>query len=286
MPQQDRYACDDLLMPNLALPQMKQRLLLIVIGITCLVLLVQQQDLVRLPTRRDLRKLASKRDTPQLGTLSVDAIYVVNLPSRRDRRRRLRDLATHLGMKLSFSPAVSSTNSLITRLMENVKRQRQAEGWCRRKKACTESGPANKQLSDHQLNSLYLPDAHLLQDNPEAQDLGLAGADYWEMSGRPPSKAFDSDAVPIPIVNGTHMARILKQTVAEASRNNLRLSHVENASRDQGLAKSLSRAAVACWHSHVLALRTFVTGGLGSALFMEDDVDMEVCRCPLDSLLD
>jgi hypothetical protein len=265
---------------------MKQRLLLIVICITCLVLLVQHQDLVRLPTRNDLRKLASKRETPQLGTLSVDAIYVVNLPSRRDRRRRLRDLTAHLGMKLSLSPAVSSTNSLVTRLMENGKRQRQAEGWCRRKKGCTESGPANKQLSDHQLNSLYLPDAHLLQDNPEAQDLGLAGADYWEMLGRAPAAAFDSDAVPIPVVNGTHMARILKQSTAEASRNNLRLSHVENASRDQGLAKSLSRAAVACWHSHVLALRTFVTSRGESALFLEDDVDMEVRDSRHDLQLD
>jgi hypothetical protein len=150
--------------------------------------------------------------------------------------------------------------------------------------------------------STFLPDAYALQADPTSIPLAHAGSDLWTLDS---SLAHSSNATaalpgdpitgppaPIPIIHGATMQAVLaaKHAGRFTSYSEFNKRNAFNSSRPNGTASAqargenekgnwwtvLSEGMVACWHSHITALRTFVESGEPSALILEDDVDMEV----------
>lgn len=207
-------------------------------------------------------------DSPS-SNLGFDKIYLIHLLSRRDREARLQALSTSLNLEFTLSPAVPAQDPSIKYIMQQVQKERKAEGWCEAGEPCTE-----KTFARHA--SLFLEDAYRLQRNPEAEELKKKGSDLWFTASieSPPQE----QDLKLPSAKGTSMRHVL---IDRRDGLTIPLDHYNQRPfyplvQPEDVYTWLSSAAIACWHSHVLTLRKFIDSGEESALIIEDDIDMEV----------
>ena len=229
-------------------------------------------------------------------TLIFDKIYVVHLPARRDRAKRMQNLSKTLRLNFTWSDAVAGTHPTVTRILSHVLHEREKEGWCRKRSGCssiltptpTTSLPLlNGSEDSWHDNSIFSRDAYMSDEVLlRTRTLKKVGADLWEYPATDNNQTLETTTdIPIPVLNTTSMYSILTEKKAglftSLAKYNFRQTflHVNGTHSYNDVSswwKTLSRAAVACWYSHTVAMRASVTSGAGSALMLEDDVDMEV----------
>ncbi|KAL5640667.1 hypothetical protein ACGC1H_001226 [Rhizoctonia solani] len=224
---------------------------------------------------------------------STPRIYVLNLPRRTDRRERMMKLQAATGLSWTFMDSTDSKAEIVTRIMERVRWIRAAahlhaidanfHGW----------------WSDHHDNafeSTHTPNGSESELTSELWELARsdsASADHTHplpippsLDQRPPLKVATDRIIP---PGATRDSRTLKNDPL----SNTNPNSVRAATRDvtNALAprlpklpywRILTRAAIACWHSHISVIREIasetIQGGTSDTgvLILEDDIDMEV----------
>ena len=182
-------------------------------------------------------------------------IYVISLPERQDRREQMECLRADLNLSWTIIDATPFTNPLIHRLLDWVVHQREQ----------TPLGVGNSSTgTETSTNSIFrwpreINAFSVLTHKP----LLPSGSDVWttQPPPLPDSIALSSPSSPPPL-----------------------LSAVDDFSMPSGTLRvvgwmKLTPARVACWHSHVSAIRTFIdkddTQPEDVGVFLEDDIDME-----------
>ncbi|KAI0044898.1 hypothetical protein FA95DRAFT_1561739 [Auriscalpium vulgare] len=225
------------------------------------------------------------------GLLAVPRIYVVSLPRRTDRRAQMEQLRSTLGMRWEYVDALDGPAQDVITLMQQVHVLRTAL------RNSTSVGDASHFRQPPQDPALRMgipaaDDAHApcnvptlrwprdLEDPLRSQGpLPPLGADLWLMPhARGSSEHFVPSEGALEISNSSTLSGGSDSRVAAA------LPELACASKDSVLAdfspmlppyKRLTPAKVACWHSHLQAIRAIANGDDSAALVLEDDVDME-----------
>jgi hypothetical protein len=227
---------------------------------------------------------------PLNRTTSVwDGIHVVHLPARTDRFERMSKLANALSLDFTFHTATLADSYATDKLMEHVRREREAEGWCLGDRTACRAHPNDSSPffeaplpydfqpdvleegmdNEWEATSLFLPDAYL--SSQASLPYTPAHADLWDSAAL--DAARDS---PIPVLAETTTNDVLRD-----KRQHAFLSYKAYNRRrrfDPALTVRvlpLARGEVACWNSHVRVLQAFLASGRQSALIVEDDVDVE-----------
>ncbi|KAG0151959.1 hypothetical protein CROQUDRAFT_650533 [Cronartium quercuum f. sp. fusiforme G11] len=140
---------------------------------------------------------------------------------------------------------------------------------------------------------MFLADAYALHSDPLSIPLGIVGADVWALDegqrsrlGLAPDQLPSSDTSPpaLPVITSSSMESILRHRSSEGPEPDYYRFNRRQQFRPGGMAEErlrhwwnvLSDAAIACWHSHLSVIRTFVESKDRMALILEDDVDLEV----------
>ncbi|KAG8221481.1 hypothetical protein J3R82DRAFT_1694 [Butyriboletus roseoflavus] len=182
-------------------------------------------------------------------------IYLISLPERKDRHEQMELLRTALNLSWTIVDATPFTNPLVYRLLDWVVHQREQ----------TPLGVGNASTgTETSTNSIFhwpreINALSVLTHEP----LLPSGSDVWitQPAPLPVSMTPSSPSSPPPL-----------------------LSAVDDFSMPTGILRivdwmKLSPARVACWHSHVSAIRVFIdkddTQPEDVAVFLEDDIDME-----------
>jgi hypothetical protein len=232
----------------------------------------------------------SIRHRHALASSVWDSIYVVHLPSRTDRHARMLALSTALDLRLTFHPATLAASNTTQHILEHVRREREAEGWCLDHAACspadfsTEPGLYETRLpldfnsdvlaegkaNGWQSTSLFLPDAYL--SSTTHLDYTPSFADLWAQD----ATEEEPRDTPVPVLTETGTNDILrdKRKHAFVSYD----SYNQRRRFDPGLTVRvlpLSKGEASCWHSHTDVMRRFLASGEKSTLIVEDDVDVE-----------
>lgn len=234
------------------------------------------------------------RPTPGRA-LTFDTITVIHLPRRTDRLERMLAIGRAHRLDFEFLEATPADSRTVSGILDHVRQEREYEGWCLSAEGCHEKqqidlrqsfhtyftgyGPDAEQLEAEATengwspDSIFAPDAFLdpfaLETDPEGR-LGLSGADLW------PDGSVEELSTPIPVMKETSMLDVLrdKRKHLFTSYEDYNRRHMFNGTL-QVRALPLANAEVACWHSHVTAMRNFLASGKRSMLILEDDVDME-----------
>jgi hypothetical protein len=232
----------------------------------------------------------SIRQPHALATSVWDSIYVVHLASRTDRHARMLALSTALDLKLTFHPATLAASNTTQHILEHVRREREAEGWCLDHEACSpadfSSEPglyetrlpldfnstvlAEGKANGWQSTSLFLPDAYI--SSTTHLDYTPSFADLWAQD----ATEEEPRDTPVPVLTETGTNDILrdKRKHAFVSYD----SYNQRKRFDPGLTVRvlpLSKGEASCWHSHTDVMRRFLASGERSTLIVEDDVDVE-----------
>lgn len=231
-------------------------------------------ELVEQPLRAFSRQGSSGKAQSN-DTLGFDTVYLIHLEARKDRQRRIKLLVHELGLRVNISYAVPAHHPTISQIYSHVAQQRQALQDCHNSSYCDQDGR----------DDLFTEDVYRLQNTPEKEQLGLAGADLWT---QPATQAVTTETTTLSITPGISMHQILldreKGLDQPAARYNKLPTSVDSLSTTEN-TQYLSLPIIACWHSHILTLRKFIDSGAASALILEDDIDMEVGRFARCSLL-
>lgn len=190
--------------------------------------------------------------THSLGFASQ--IYVISLPERKDRHEQMERLRTALNLSWTVIDATPFANPLIYRILDWVVYQREQTPLGGDPSTDMETSSNSVFRWPREINALSV-----LTHKP----LVPSGSDVW--TAQPPplpvSIRPSSPSSPPPLV-----------------------SAVDDYSMPTGILRDvhwmkLTPPRVACWHSHVAAIRTFVDRDDSHpedvAVFLEDDIDME-----------
>ena len=190
-----------------------------------------------------LAEPGTSRTSRTLGVASD--IFVISLPRRADRRNEMLRLADVMHLDFTWVDAIGANNPDIDKIMQHVRAQRYLE-----------SLPSFKPGS--------FKDASI-QSTPD----GLFGSDLWTLNTSDPRVAQNIDVssifrnlmdgdVPIPCTKGNPF-RPLAVPPGKPGKMTL-----------------LSKPMVACWHSHLQAIRRIVRAPENRvSLVFEDDIDLE-----------
>jgi hypothetical protein len=225
---------------------------------------------------------------------STPRIYMLNLPRRTDRRERMMKLQTATGLSWTFVDSTDSKAEIVTRIMERVRWIRAAarlhaidsnfHGW----------------WSDHHSAFEW---THMLNDSESEP-----GSELWELAHSDPASADHTHPLPVPpsidqrpslevATNRIIPRHDEAQDFQGALKNNPLFDTSTNPVRTatRGVTNTftprlpkvpywriLTRAAVACWHSHTSVIREIAsetiqagTSDTGTVI-LEDDIDMEL----------
>ncbi|KAG9125700.1 hypothetical protein FRC07_006554 [Ceratobasidium sp. 392] len=214
-------------------------------------------------------------------------VYMISLPRRTDRRSRMRKLQAVTGLSWTFVDATDSAADVVGRIIERVRWARASaylhaidagfRGW----------------WSDH-------------QDELAWFDTNPKGSALWELAPSDPASTDYTRPLPIPPLRDQRLAleaatghtiprldavqtmdftRILSSnTDLSSPRAATRVVTNSPVSRLDELPywRVLTRATIACWHSHIGLIRTVASESahVGTSdtgvIILEDDVDMEV----------
>ncbi|KAH7330704.1 hypothetical protein B0J17DRAFT_722387 [Rhizoctonia solani] len=221
---------------------------------------------------------------------STPRIYMLNLPRRTDRRERMMRLQAATGLSWIFVDSTDSKAEIVTRIMERVRWIRAAahlhaidanfHGW----------------WSDHHGNSFkwtHMPNGS--ESEPSSE--------LWELARSDPASADHTHPLPIPpsvdqrpplevatsIIPRTGATRDSRQAPLFNTNPNSARSATRNVTSTLGPRlrklpywRILTRAAIACWHSHIRVIREIASETIQAGtpdigvLILEDDIDMEV----------
>ncbi|KAG8763907.1 hypothetical protein FRC11_009429 [Ceratobasidium sp. 423] len=225
---------------------------------------------------------------------STPRIYMLNLPRRTDRRERMMRLQAATGLSWTFVDSTDSKAEIVTRIMERVRWIRAAahlhaidanfHGW----------------WSDHHNNTFEWMHMRNGSESEPSSELGgfarsdPASADHTYPLPVPPSL---DQRPPLEVATSHIILRASARDSGQTLKNNPLFNTNPNSARaatrdvTNTLAprlpkppywRILTRAAIACWHSHIsvireIALETTQAGTSDTGvLILEDDIDMEV----------
>ncbi|KAJ3518302.1 hypothetical protein NMY22_g13746 [Coprinellus aureogranulatus] len=180
------------------------------------------------------------------GLAVVDSIYVVSLRSRQDRRNEMDALARLLGLRWTYTDAVSANDSVVKATLQWVK---QLRGQSLGSTAPSDIG------STKGVNFTWPPGIETLALSDEPLDtlnpidlLDLDGGDY----------AFEEGST---------------DSVLPVATEDYKIAPIVTGLPDWMI---LTPSRVACWHSHLNEIKRIANGAKSSVtLVLEDDVDME-----------
>ena len=218
-------------------------LALLAIGILFLYLVLQR------PYKSQFDSKPYLETNSTLGWGIATRIFVISLPERSDRRASLKPLwRSHRLDDIQYVDAVNAKAPEMDRIISHVRRERRKEH-------------ANGQ-------GFRSPQRPSFRDGLGRDAEELWGSDLWTLEPPLPDEdLLDPDAFfPITMEQGNpfnpHKLYEPTPTVSAIRSNN-----------------PLSRAMVACWHSHLQAIRRVAISGSnvhkGTYIILEDDVDFE-----------
>ncbi|KAK4704559.1 hypothetical protein P7C70_g1647, partial [Phenoliferia sp. Uapishka_3] len=216
-----------------------------------------------IPLRSNLSHVAES--VPNLG---FDHIYVITLPGKVDRRHAMDKLALALGLQFTYVTAVASTDPAIGWISERVHEVR-----TRKHEILARSGlVAAKSLGGQDIDSVWLMPSQDISPSsrvrltPDPYHPSLRGLVFPSLAeprwgGNDWVSYFDTEY-------GT--GATLEPEDAHINVTDLLWDPLETYPNRQATA-----GTIACWLSHVQALKMMRENGDHSALILEDDVDLE-----------
>jgi hypothetical protein len=184
---------------------------------------------------------------PHSRTLGIaDAIYVISLARRTDRREIMDSIADALGLDFTYVDATDFKEPSGKAIIDNI---RDRVRWQRNRIDDRDALPSDWPKADYSKSKIYVHNAFPFKwsadveenkDDPLAKPLGVYGADYWDMY--PLNEEYERTH---PLPPWTEAER--KAHVMEASVMN-----------NQNVERWLTEAGFACWHSHHKTLREIV----------------------------
>ncbi|KZS95206.1 hypothetical protein SISNIDRAFT_452552 [Sistotremastrum niveocremeum HHB9708] len=214
------------------------------------------------------KKLATIRPVdskPHSKTLGIaDALYVVSLPRRTDRRASMDSIAKALDLDFKYIDATDfgeegpgKGKELIEKLMDRMEWQRHNR--IDEREALPEDWPipfndTNGGFIERAFPFQWSPDAVDNHQHPLAKKIEMSGADRWDLDPE--------------WEKANPMERLSAKERAE-----LRCSSLTNKLNYRGA--KLTKAMVSCWHSHMNAFRQIMKDQPPVSIIFEDDIDME-----------
>jgi hypothetical protein len=187
--------------------------------------------------------------------MNASRVFVISLPQRNDRRVDMEKLRVHLDVQWTYLAAADPEDEPISRVMARVKSRR-------KQLALNATFPTQDDVSRRYLDEQIRWPWSIGNLSGSMVPLNLSGSDTWSIETPPSyfvSESQSSDAFPLdPLTCSVYNAHI-PYPIA-------------------GLPdyKILTSAKVACWHSHLYAIRAIADGSPGEfGIILEDDVDLE-----------
>ena len=179
--------------------------------------------------------------TPSSGTglAVIDAIYVVSLPSRTDRRNEMEALAARLNLRWTYVDAMPANHSTVKSTLRWVKEARAA------REALKVHGD-NDSTHGVPVSWPTIIDSLALSNEP---------LDAWKAIGVPSEEGIDDTLIPVATDDNKIAASV----------------------SDLPAWMILTLGRVACWQSHLQVIQRVANDVLSkTTLILEDDVDMEI----------
>ena len=231
--------------------------------------------------RQQLSLVRPSDKQPHSRTLGIaDAIFVISLKRRQDRRDIMDSIAKALDLDFTY---VDATDFKTPEGREIVDRLRNRVRWQRSRIDDRDALPDDWPTPDANKSDTYILNAFPFKwsedvmknkHDPLARPLGISGADYWDMD--PPNEEWEK-AHPLP----PWAEEEQKADVMEASVMN-----------NQNKERCITDAKFSCWHSHHRVIREIVRRRkpspcfpsltnthsileLNAAIIFQDDIDLE-----------
>ncbi|KAF8741334.1 hypothetical protein RHS02_03478, partial [Rhizoctonia solani] len=225
---------------------------------------------------------------------STPRIYMLNLPRRTDRRERMMKLRAATGLSWTFVDSTDSNAEIVTQIMERVR-------WIR--------AAAHLHAIDSNFRGWWSDHHDVFEWRHMSNDSeSEPSSELWELARSDPASADHTHPLPVPpsidqrpplevatsrIIPRNGEAQDSRQTLKNNPLFNTSTNSARTATR--GVTNTLTprlpklpywrvltRAAIACWHSHIsvireIALETIQAGTSDAGvIILEDDIDMEV----------
>lgn len=213
--------------------------------------------------RQQLAMIRPSDKAPHSRTLDADAIYVISLARRQDRRDIMNSIADALDLDFTYVDATDFKDPKGRTIIDNI---RNRVRWQRTRIDDRDALPGDWPTPNYSKSDIYIHNAFPFKwsadvennkGDPLAKPLGIYGADYWDMY--PQDEAWEK-AHPLP-----------PWTEEESKAKVMEASVMNNQNRE----RPLTDAGFACYHSHHRTLREIVRRKLKSAIIFEDDIDIE-----------
>ncbi|CAA7267312.1 unnamed protein product [Cyclocybe aegerita] len=203
-----------------------------------LLLLVAFGFFVLLPFWQNANNNIHQTDTDSsLGLGVADAIYVISLPARHDRRKDMEKIRLSLNLSWTYVDALPSANPLVGIMMQWITLVRNRPPYLTR----SDDSPSPDKTSFS-----WPEDAETMNE-----------LDFWNVD-------------PWPSLFGVPISSSL-QPLASATQD---FTIASNASKlPEHLILTPSR--VACWYSHLCVIQKIANSGDSVSIILEDDIDME-----------
>ena len=181
-----------------------------------------------------------------LRTLGVASnIFVISLRRRTDRRSEMLKLADIMHLHFTWVDAIDANDPDIDKIMQRVRTQRYLE-----------SLPSFKPGSFKDAFGQSTPD-------------GLFGSDLWTLNASDPRIAQDTNMLPI-------FSNAMNEDAPVPCTKGSPFRPLAVPPGKPGQTTLLSKAMVACWHSHLQVIRRIVRAPERRvSIVFEDDVDLE-----------
>lgn len=197
--------------------------------------------------RQQLSLVRPTDKQPHSKTLGIaDAIFVISLARRTDRRQIMDSIATALDLEFTYIDATDykspSGRSIINRIRDRVR-------WQRPRIDNRPALPSEIPTPDFQKSETYIwnafpfkwsEDVEKNKDDPFREPLGVYGADYWDLD--PVDEEWEREN-PLPDwTKEEHEAKVMEASVTN----------------NQNRQRWITDAGFSCWHSHHRTVREIV----------------------------
>lgn len=212
---------------------------------------LQKEDY--LAYRRHLEQKHAPYNRTGDRALGFDSIYVLSLPSAAERQDQMQKIAWALGLQFEIFQATTKDLPAIGWIADRVKEIKDIK----RPVLAKVLGKAEGEVGGMGADSVWFQD-----ERPEQGFVfGARNDSRWTLDET--EVAWTEYLVRAP-------AASLQSQTTEAQVKDLLWDRVET-----GDFRQLTAAVLACWHSHTSMWRKMLAKGESSALFLEDDVDIE-----------
>ncbi|KAF8599258.1 hypothetical protein BDV93DRAFT_546984 [Ceratobasidium sp. AG-I] len=227
----------------------------------------------------------------QHPNLLAPRVYMITLPRRADRRKRMMKLQAVTGLSWTFVDATDSTAEIVGRIIERIR-------WSR----------ASVYL--HAIDASFIGWWSDHQDEELHSDAKPKGSELWELPSSEPTSADYVHPLPVPALPDQRPAleaaagnTIPRLGSVRASGQAVKLIQDLSPNEDTGSSRPatrvatstfeprltqlpywrvLTRGTIACWHSHLGVIRAVASEETqtettdAGVIILEDDIDMEL----------